>query len=157
MDSAILNSELIATKMGNIIVHNHDSKTWEYISTSNEYPAISVDIPACSCLDVPGTHKMGYAIYRSVDLNSWEYVPGHRGEIVYSTRIGESKEIIAPSDYPENTATIVPLTSHNEWNGEKWVIGTEAQHGITIDAAEAQRQPLIDVVTASIDLIQLKL
>lgn len=157
MDNAVLNSELIATKAGNITVYNYDGETREYISTSNEYLAIGVGIPAYSCLDAPGTHKAGYAICRSMDLNSWEYVPDHRGEIVYSTETGESKEITAPGDYPENTTTIAPLTPYDKWNGEKWVTDTEAQHGAAVDAAETKRQSLIDTAMASISLIQLKL
>lgn len=88
MDNAVLNSELIATKAGNITVYNYDGETREYISTSNEFLAIGVGIPAYSCLDAPGTHKAGYAICRSMDLNSWEYVPDHRGEIVLAPKQG---------------------------------------------------------------------
>ncbi|GAB0739761.1 tail fiber assembly protein [Escherichia coli] len=157
MDNAVLNSELIATKAGNITVYNYDGETREYISTSNEYLAIGVGIPAYSCLDAPGTHKAGYAICRSMDLNSWEYVPDHRGEIIYSTKTGESKEITAPGDYPENTTIIAPLTPYDKWDGEKWVTDTEAQRSAAVDAAEAQRQSLIDAAMASISLIQLKL
>ncbi|ELS8084381.1 TPA: tail fiber assembly protein, partial [Escherichia coli] len=62
MHKAILNSELIATKAGDVTVYNYDGETQEYISTSNEYLAVGVGIPACSCLDAPGTHKAGYAI-----------------------------------------------------------------------------------------------
>lgn len=51
MDNAVLNSELIATKAGNITVYNYDGETREYISTSNEYLAVGVGIPAYSCLD----------------------------------------------------------------------------------------------------------
>ncbi|EFF8466564.1 tail fiber assembly protein, partial [Escherichia coli] len=72
MHKAILNSELIATKAGDVTVYNYDGETREYISTSNEYLAVGVGIPACSCLDAPGTHKAGYAICRSADFNSWE-------------------------------------------------------------------------------------
>ncbi|EJF6886099.1 tail fiber assembly protein [Escherichia coli] len=114
-------------------------------------------IPACSCLDAPGSYKAGYAICRSADFNSWEYVPDHRGEIVYSTETGESKEITVPGDYPENTTTIAPLTSYDKWDGEKWVTDTEAQHNAAVDAAEVRRQSLIDAAMASISLIQLKL
>ncbi len=96
MNNAELNSELIATAAGNITVYNYDGETREYISTSTEYLAVGVGIPACSCLDAPGIHKAGYAICRSVDLNSWEYVPDHRGEIVYSTETGDTKEITVP-------------------------------------------------------------
>ncbi|EHH6741464.1 tail fiber assembly protein [Escherichia coli] len=146
-----------ATEAGFITVYNYNGETREYISTSNEYLAIGVGIPAYSCLDAPGTHKAGYAICRSIDLNSWEYVPDHRGEIVYNTETGDAKEITAPGDYPENTTTIAPLTPYDEWDGEKWVTDTVAQHSAAVGAAEAQRQSLIDTAMASISLIQLKL
>ncbi|HAY0000934.1 TPA: tail fiber assembly protein [Escherichia coli] len=157
MDSTVLNSEFIATKAGNITVYNYDGETREYISISTEYLAVGVGIPACSCLDAPGAYKAGYAICRSADFNSWEYVPDHRGEIVFSTATGESKEITAPGNYPDNTTTIAPLTPYDKWDGEKWVTDTEAQHGAAVEAAEAQRQSLIDAAMASISLIQLKL
>ena len=157
MEQAILGKDGYALNDGEIIVHNYDGETREYISTSTEYLAVGVGIPACSCLDAPGTHKAGYAICRSVDLNSWEYVPDHRGEVVYSTETGDTKEITVPGDYPENTTTIAPLTPYDKWDGEKWVTDTEAQHGAAVDAAEAQRQSLIDTAMASISLIQLKL
>ena len=157
MNNAELNSELIATMAGEITVYNFDVMSREYISASTEYLAIGVGIPAYSCLDAPGAYKAGYAICRSADFNSWEYVPDHRGEIVFSTETGESKEITAPGDYPENTTTIAPLTPYDKWDGEKWVTDTEAQHGAAVEAAEAQRQSLIDTAMASISLIQLKL
>lgn len=157
MDNAVLNSEFIATKAGDITVYNYDGETREYISTSSEYLAVGVGIPAYSCLDAPGIHREGYVICRSVDFNSWGYVPDHRGETVYSTETGESKEITAPGDYPENTTTIAPLSPYDKWDGEKWVTDTEAQHSAAVDAAEAQRQSLIDAAMVSISLIQLKL
>lgn len=49
MHKAILNSDLIATKAGDVTVYNYDGETREYISTSNEYLAVGVGIPACSC------------------------------------------------------------------------------------------------------------
>lgn len=157
MNKVVLNSEFIATKAGSVAVYNYDGETREYIATSTEYLAVGVGIPACSCLDAPSSNKAGYAICRSADLNSWEYVPDHRGETVYSTETGESKEITALGDYPENTTTIAPLTPYDKWNGEKWVADTEAQHSAAVEAAEAQRQSLIDAAMASIGLIQLKL
>ncbi|MCG9390806.1 tail fiber assembly protein [Escherichia coli] len=157
MEQAILGKDGYALNDGEIIVHNYDGETREYISTSSEYLAVGVGIPAHSCLDAPGSNKAGYAICRSVDLNSWEYVPDHRGETVYSTETGESKEITSLGDYPENTTTIAPLTPYDKWDGEKWVTDAEAQHSAAVGAAEAQRQSLIDAAMASISLIQLKL
>ena len=146
-----------ATEAGFITVYNYNGETREYISSSLEFLPFGVGIPAHSCLDAPGSNKAGYAICRTVDLNSWEYVPDHRGEIIYSTETGESKEITSLGDYPENTTTIAPLTPYDKWDGEKWVTDTEAQHSAAVEAAEAQRQSLIDAAMASISLIQLKL
>ena len=157
MVKAKLNSAFIATVAGEITVYNYRGDTREYISSSVEYLPVGVGIPANSCTDAPGTLKAGYAICRSADFNSWEYVPDHRGETVYSTETGESKEITAPGDYSENTTTIAPLTPFDKWDGEKWVTDTEAQHSAAVDVAEAQRQSLIDAAMASISLIQLKL
>ncbi|EIN9670467.1 tail fiber assembly protein, partial [Escherichia coli] len=75
----------------------------------------------------------------------------------YSTDTGNTEEITALGDYPKNTTTIAPLTPYDKWDGEKWVTDTEAQHGAAVEAAEAQRQSLIDAAMASISLIQLKL
>lgn len=157
MTEAILDGKMIAISAGDIAVYCYHGYTLEYISTSNEYLAVGVGIPAYSCLDAPGTHKAGYAICRSAGLNSWEYVPDHRGEIVYDTETGESTEITVPGDYPENTTTIAPLTPYDKWDGEKWVTDTEAQHCAEVETAEIQRQSLIDTAMASISLIQLKL
>lgn len=139
MDNAVLNSELIATKAGNITVYNYDGETREYISASTEYLAVGVGIPAYSCLDAPVTSKASYTICRSVDLKSWEYVPDHRGEIVYNTETGDAKEITTPGDYPENTTTIAPLTPYDKWDGEKWVTDINAQHVAEVEAAEQQK------------------
>lgn len=157
MAKAKLNSAFIATVAGEITVYNYRGDAREYISSSVEYLPVGVGIPANSCTDAPGTHKAGYAICRSADFNSWEYVPDHRGEIVYGIETGESKEITVPGDYPENTTTFAPLTPYDKWDGEKWVTDTEAQHSAAVDAAEVQRQSLIDAAMASISLIQLKL
>ena len=84
-------------------------------------------------------------------------MPDHRGETVYSIDTGNPEEITVLGDYPENTTTIAPLTPYDKWDGEKWVTDTEAQHSAAVEAAEAQRQSLIDAAMASISLIQLKL
>ncbi len=157
MDNAVLNKNLIAINEGYIIVYNYNYLTREFISETTEYLATGVGIPAHSCLDAPGLQREGYAICRTADLKSWEYVPDHRGEIVYSTDTGESREITAPGDYPEKTTTIAPLTPYDKWDGEKWVTDTEAQYKAAVEAAEKKRQSLIDAAMASISLIQLKL
>ncbi|HAJ6488192.1 TPA: tail fiber assembly protein [Escherichia coli] len=146
-----------ATEAGYITVYNYDGTTREYIGSSVEYLPFGVGVPAHSCVDAPGSNKDGFAICRNADSTGWEYVADHRGEIIYSTETGESKEITALGDYPENTTTIAPLTPYDKWDGEKWVTDTEAQHSAAVAAAEARRQSLINAAMASISLIQLKL
>ena len=146
-----------ATEAGYITVYNYSGETREFISSSVEYLPFGVGVPGNSCIDAPGGKRDGFAIRRNTDLTGWEYVADHRGEIVYNTGTGESKEITALGDYPENTTTIAPLTPYDKWDGEKWVTDTEAQHSAAVEAAEAPRQSLIDAAMASISLIQLKL
>ncbi len=94
----------------NIFLHQH------------RYLAVGVGIPANSCLDAPGAHiKQVMRFSVPEDLSSWEYVPDHRGETVYSIDTGNPEEITVLGDYPENTTTIAPLTPYDKWDG-KWVV-----------------------------------
>ncbi|EOX5481452.1 TPA: tail fiber assembly protein [Escherichia coli] len=146
-----------ATESGFITVYNYDNTTREYISSSTEYLPVGVGVPGNSCVDAPISKKGGFAVCRTADLTGWEYVVDHRGEIIYSTETGESKEITSLGNYPENTTTIAPLTPYDKWDGEKWVTDTEAQHSAAVGVAEVQRQSLVDAAMSSISLIQLKL
>ncbi|HBS9517781.1 TPA: tail fiber assembly protein [Klebsiella pneumoniae] len=157
MAKATLNKSGIAIKAGDITVYNYDGETREFLSTSTEFLAVGVGIPANSCTDVPVDEKAGFAICRTVGLDGWDYVTDHRGETVYDTETGKPFEITGLGDYPDNVNTIKPLTPYDKWDGEKWVTDTEAQHSAAVEAAEAQRQSLIDAAMASISLIQLKL
>ncbi|HAH9739033.1 TPA: tail fiber assembly protein [Escherichia coli] len=146
-----------ATEPGFITVYNYKGDTREYISSSVEYLPFGVGVPANSCIDAPGSTKDGFAIRRNADSTGWEYVADHRGETVYSTETGQIVTISDIGDYPENTTTKAPATPYDKWDGAEWVTDTEAQHSAAVDAAEAQRQSLIDAAMASISLIQLKL
>lgn len=146
-----------ATEAGYITVYNYKGDTREYISSSVEYLPFGVGVPANSCIDAPGSTKDGFAIRRNADSTGWEYVADHRGETVYSTETGQIVTISDIGDYPENTTTKAPATPYDKWDGEKWVTDTEAQHLAAVEAAEIQRQSLINTAMDSISLIQLKL
>lgn len=146
-----------ATEVGFITVYNYNGETMEFTSASLEYLPVGVGVPGNSCVDAPISKKDGFAVCRTADLTGWEYVADHRGETVYSTATGKPVTISQLGEYPEGTTTIAPLTPYDKWDGEKWVTDTEAQHSAAVDAAEAQRQSLIDAAMASISLIQLKL
>ncbi|EMJ7958402.1 tail fiber assembly protein [Enterobacter chengduensis] len=157
MTQAKLNSEHIATVAGDITVFNYDGETREYLSSSVEYLAIGVGLPANSCTDAPGESKEDFAICRTADRSEWEYVADHRGEVVYSTETGEAVAITAPGDYPDGTTTLAPATPYDTWNGSKWVTDTEAQHTADVEAAEQQKAALLVKAQATISLWQTEL
>ncbi|WP_110915432.1 tail fiber assembly protein [Enterobacter roggenkampii] len=157
MAKAKLNSELIATVAGDITVFNYDGETREYLSTSVEYLAVGVGLPANSCTEEPGESKEGFAICRTADFTAWEYVADHRGETVYSTDSGESVIISAPGDYPKGTTTLEPSTPYDTWNGSEWVTDNETQHKADMEAAEQQKAALLTEAQTTISLWQTEL
>ncbi|EHN8828066.1 tail fiber assembly protein [Enterobacter bugandensis] len=157
MAKAKLNSELIATVAGDIIVFNYDGETREYLSTSVEYLAVGVGLPANSCTDEPGKSKEDFTICRTADFTAWEYVADHRGETVYSTETGESVIVSLPGDYPEGTTTLAPSTPYDTWDGSEWVTDNEAQHKADVEAAEQQKAALLAEAQTKISLWQTEL
>ncbi|ECE9830051.1 TPA: tail fiber assembly protein [Salmonella enterica subsp. enterica serovar Montevideo] len=150
MSQAELNSELIAIVAGDVIVFNYDGKTREYLSSSVEYLAAGVGIPANSCVDAPDKIKDGFTVCRTADDKAWEYVVDHRGEVVYSTKTGEKISITVPGDYPEDTTTLAPATTYDKWNGSEWETDTNAQHAAAVEEAEQQINALLAEATTII-------
>lgn len=157
MSEAKLNSNFIAIVAGDITVFNYDGETREYLSSSVEYLAVGVGIPANSCTDAPGESKEDFTICRSADFTAWEYVADHRGEKVYSTETGEAVIISAPGDYPNDTTTLAPPTPYDTWNGSEWVTDTKAQHAADVEAAEQQKAALLAEAQTTISLWQTEL
>ncbi|WP_199557896.1 tail fiber assembly protein [Enterobacter roggenkampii] len=157
MAKAKLNSELIATVAGDITVFNYDGETREYLSSTVEYLAVGVGLPANSCTDEPGESKEDFAICRTADFTAWEYVADHRGETIYSTETGKSQIVSVPGDYPEGTTTMAPATPYDTWNGSEWVTDTEAQHAADVEAADQQKAALLLEAQATISLWQTEL
>ncbi|MDU7205757.1 MAG: tail fiber assembly protein [Enterobacter asburiae] len=143
MTQAELNSNLIATVAGEITVYSYDGDTREYLSSSVEYLAVGVGIPANSCIDAPGESKKGFAICRTVNLAAWDYITDHRGQTVYSIETMQPVEVMALGDYPEGTTPNPPASSYDKWDGEKWVTDSAAKHQGDIADAEQHRQMLL--------------
>lgn len=157
MKQAKLNSEFIATVAGDIAVFNYDGETREYLSSTVEYLAVGVGLPANACTDGPGEKRDGFAICRTNDFTSWEYVADHRGETVFSTETGESEIVSLPGDYPEGTTTLAPATPYDTWNGSEWVTDTQAQHAADVEVAEQQKTALLLEAQTTISLWQTEL
>lgn len=143
MAKAELNRDMIATVAGEITVYNFDGETREYLSSTVEYLAVGVGIPANSCIDAPGENNEGFAICRTADLSSWEYITDHRGQTVYSTVTMQQVEVTALGSYPEGTTPNAPASPYDKWDGEKWVTDSAAKHQGDIADAEQHRQALL--------------
>ena len=157
MAKATLNKSGIATKAGDVTVFNYDGETREFLSTSTEFLAVGVGIPANSCIDAPVAEKDGFAICRSVSLDGWVYVIDHRGETVYDTETGKPVEITGLGDYPDNVTIIEPLTPYDRWNGSEWVTNADAQKSGQIAAAEQKKASLLAEAQSTISLWQTEL
>ncbi|HDQ3846553.1 tail fiber assembly protein [Escherichia coli] len=157
MTQAKLNSELIATVAGDMTVFNYDGETREYLSSSLEFLAVGVGLPANSCTDAPGESKPGFAICRTANSTDWKYVVDHRGETVYSIITGEACVVTLPGDYPDDTTPMEPATPYDTWNGNIWVTDKDAQHAANMEAAEQQKSALLAEAQATISLWQTEL
>ena len=157
MTHAELNNDQIASVAGNITVYNYDGETREYLSSSVEYLAVGVGIPALSCTDAPGEEKDGFAICRTADFIAWEYVTDHRGETIYNTKTGEALVVSLPGNYPKDTTTLAPATPYDTWNGSEWVTNTGEQHIADVEAAEQQKSAFLAEAQATISLWQTEL
>ncbi|WP_338156941.1 tail fiber assembly protein [Pantoea allii] len=144
MTKTELDSNLIAISSGEIIVHNFDGISHEYLSTTTESLTMGVGLPANSCIDAPLDVKDNMVACRTKDLLSWEYISDHRGETVQDIKTGESLIITELGDYPENTTPKIPLSQYDEWNGENWVMNLVKKHEADIASAEKHRQSLLD-------------
>ncbi len=160
MVKAELSQDKIAIVAGNIIVFNFDSETREYLSSSIEYLAVGVGIPANSCIDVPGEGKTGFAICRTADLSSWEYITDHRGQTVYSTETMQQVEYSIASreastinyigPVKDGYTSIAPSSPYDKWNGKKWVTDADAKHAADVAAADQQKKSLLGAASAEI-------
>lgn len=157
MAKATLDKNGIATKAGDMTVYNYDGETREYLSTSVEYLAVGVGVPANSCTDEPVDEKAGFAICRKISFDGWDYVIDHRGETVYDTETGQPVEITGLGDYPDNVTTIEPLTLYDHWNGSEWVTDAVAQKSGQVAVAEQKKAALLAEAQSTISLWQTEL
>lgn len=157
MAKATLNKYGIATKAGDITVYNYDSETREYLSSSVEFLAVGVGIPAHSCTDTPVGKKEGCSVCRTTSLDGWEYITDHRGETVYDKQTGQPVVMTDLGDYPKSVTTIAPATPYDIWDGSEWVTDTKAQHEADAEAAERHKAALLAEAKTTISLWQTRL
>lgn len=157
MSTATLNENRLATQAGEITVYNFDATSREYLSTTVEYLAIGVGIPANSTLDKPLVAKEGFAVRRSATQDGWEYIYDHRGETVYDITNGKPIVITEPGDYPTNVTNLAPATPYDKWDGSAWVTDAAAQQAALIADTELKKTQLLNLAKERISLWQTEL
>lgn len=157
MAKATLNKQGITIKAGDMTVYNYDGETREYLTSSVEFLALGVGIPANSCTDAPVEEKEGFAVCRAASLDGWEYVADHRGETVYDTETGQPVSITAPGDYAVGVTTIAPSPPYDRWNGSEWVTDKNAQKSGQVKEAEQKKSALLTETQSAISLWQTEL
>ena len=132
----------LATVPGDMRCFYYDAETSEYTGWSDEYINTGVSMPVCSTGIDPGENIPGkVAVFTG---KGWSHEEDHRNETVYSTENGAAVTVDYIGAIKNGYVTLSPLTTYDKWDGEKWVTDTEAQHNAAVEAAEAQRQSLID-------------
>ncbi|QJT82040.1 tail fiber assembly protein [Kosakonia sp. MUSA4] len=157
MLTAILDENRLATSAGEVTVYNYDATSREYLSTSVEYLAVGVGIPANAALDAPLSAKTGFAVCRNAAGQAWEYIHDARGETVYDTASGEQKQITELGNYPATATTLAPATPYDVWNGSAWVIDESAQKTALIAEAEQNKTQRLKTAKESISVWQTEL
>lgn len=144
----------VAIVAGEVVVFNYDGRTREYISQSVEYLPVGVGIPANACTDKPLVPKDDYVVCRNSELNGWEYLADHRGEVVWSVKTAVAQEITSLGDYPPETTIYPPSTRFDKWNGEHWVTDETAQKAAEVAEANNYKAGLINSATQQIEPLQ---
>lgn len=157
MMAAIFDENGLAEVDCSAMVYSFHSHTREYICSNEEFIPSGVGLPAYSALDAPLSPKAGFAVCRKTDNSGWEYLPDHRGDVVYSTETGQPIEITMPGSYPDNTTPLKPKTPYDDWNGSEWVTDVRAAHAAEVAKADTDKNNRLNVAKKKISLWQTQL
>lgn len=139
-----------AITAGDVTVYNAMPDTREYIGSSSEFINLGQGLPGHAYTDQPLKAKKGFAVCRTQDNKSWEYVADHRGEIRFSTISKQEIIIKELGDYPANTADIAPA-EFDRWDGNAWVSDEAARTAAIRQAAASKKAELKAVADSEIE------
>ncbi|WP_145571479.1 tail fiber assembly protein [Yersinia bercovieri] len=139
-----------AVTSGTVAVYNFMPDTREYIGSSSEFISRGQGLPAYSHIDEPLKAKKGFAVCRTQDNRSWEYVADHRGETRYSTVTRAEALIKELGEYPESTTDIAPA-QFDMWNGSAWVVDEAAKSAAAIQSAKLKKAELKALADSEIE------
>ncbi|MGL9720659.1 tail fiber assembly protein [Symbiopectobacterium sp.] len=155
IETAELGENGLSKKAGWITVYHVNQDTGEYQSASMEYLMLGVGLPAHSYPDKPELPLAGQALRRTADGKSWEFLPDHRGQTVYSTETRQEQTVTQFGELPDNVTLLKPESEFDTWDGKKWVTDTKAQQAAELQAAQqAAQQELSSRLTVANARIQ---
>lgn len=132
----------LATEAGEIRCYYYDAVTAEYMGWSDEYINIGVSMPGESTDIDPGEEVAGeVAIFTGA---GWTRKEDHRGDTVYSTDTGEESTVDYIGPVKDGYTSIAPTGPYDKWDGETWVTDTDAQHAADVEAANQEKQRLLE-------------
>jgi hypothetical protein len=142
MTKLTLDNSGLANEAGTLTIYNYDAQSGELINTVEEYVPQGVGLPANATIIAPPSVKKNHvAVYRE---GGWQVIADHRGKTVYSITDGTEILISELGDYPANTTPLAPATTWAQWDGDKWVIDTDAQRAADVKSAAGKKSALIN-------------
>lgn len=140
-NSEALSADGLAVAPVTVNVFNFDQASGIYTGSSLEFLPKGVGLPAHSTAVAPPDDVAGQVcVYKD---GSWQQVPDHRGETVYSTATGEAVTVTQPGDYPAGTTPVKPETAFDRWGGAAWVTDKAAKQRAAVEAARAEKSARI--------------
>lgn len=143
----------IAMDAGWLKVYNADSVTGEYKGANYEYVAKTTGLAAGSYRDMPQQPPMGYAIRRSADKKSWEFVKDYRNKRCYNKTNGQEAKVTSLGELDPLYTFIAPTTPYDEWVEDKWVTNLVKQQEALVREETQKRQALIDIAEKHVNHI----
>ncbi|CNE11911.1 tail fiber assembly protein [Yersinia kristensenii] len=138
-----------AIESGIVTVYNISSETREYIGKTEEFITVGTGLPAHAYLDEPLKAKNGFAVCRTKDFDSWEYVADHRGETRYSTITKHEIMIKELGEYPQDSTNLIPF-EFGKWNGTTWIVDESEKSAATIQSAALKKAELKSIADSEI-------
>lgn len=140
----------MSNKAQTLKTFNVRSDTKEFIGYSDCYIPAHTGLPANSTLTPPPKIPGGSVAVYDGEQDSWKIIEDHRGQIVFSTKTGESQVITVLGPLPHDTVSTGPTEQYMKWDGTEWVHDAEAEKAAFQAKAESQRQYLLSVANSTI-------
>lgn len=109
-------------------------------------------LPPMTCRDIPEI-KAGFAPVRNDSDDGWDYLPDHRGTIVWDKSNAEKSEISELGDIPESKTPIEPPFPYPKWVNVKWVNDDVKQKQVEVSQADTKKTVFIAEASKEIAIL----